>query len=436
MRRALLISYEFPPRGGTQSQTVAKLAAGLVQREWSVEALTVADPPTFLIDEDLRAQLPSQVVVTGAYSAEPTRLVQLVRGFRHRAGRGSVHGDSAAPDHDRTYTRLPRWFVTAVRAFFVPDEKVGWTPWAVREAQRIHAREPLDVVIAAGPPYSAYGVGWRVARRLRLPCVAVLMDPIVGCDGLRPVTPLNAALMRAYERRVVERADLVIIASDWMRRDLLERIPEAAERVIAMSNAFDPADFAGEPPPPHDGFVVAFVGMFTPARRPDVFLDAVAELVQGDQLVRSDLRVRFVGPRTAETDAAIEARGLDGVVEQTGFVPHSEAVRAMRAADVLLLVLGPERESRTIVTSKLPEYLAAGKAVLALVPEGAAAEIVQRAAAGEVVYPSDKSAIADALRQLHRAWRTDALPAPDPDVVAEFDRERQLDQLDELLRRL
>lgn len=438
--RMLLVSYEFPPIGGTQSQSIAKLAEGLARRGWTVEALMVADPAVHMIDEELRRELPDNVHVRQAYSLEPTRVAQWFRRLRHGRGRGETvsGGRTGAGEarYDRTYTRLPRWFVQAVRVFFVPDEKFGWTPWAVREAERIHAEEPFDIVISAGPPYSAYGIGWRVARRLRLPCVAVLMDLIVGCDGIKPPTPMNAMLMRAYERRVIERADLVVIASDWMRAEVLERIPEASDRIVAMNNAFDPRDFQGDEPSPHDDFVVSFVGMFTPARRPDVFLDAVARLLEGNEALRRDLRVRFVGPRSAATDRAISSRGLGDTVEQSGFVSHPEAIGAMRASDVLLLVLGPEPESRTLVTSKLPEYLAAGKAVLALVPDGAAAEIVRRADAGDVVDPTDSTAVAEALSRLYEAWRGGTLPVPKREVVEEFNREKQLDVLDEMLGRL
>jgi len=41
-----------------------------------------------------------------------------------------------------------------------------------------------------------------------------------------------------------------------------------------------------------------------------------------------------------------------------------------------------------------------------------------------------------ALERLHAAWCEGALPAPDPAVVAEFDRSRLVARLDEILREL
>lgn len=337
--------------------------------------------------------------------------------------------------YDRDYTPLPRSAVRFFRGFFIPDEKVGWTPWAVREALRIHAAQPFDLIVSTGPPFSAHGIGWRLARRLGLPWVAILMDPVVNNDAFVPLTPLHSLLMRRYERKIVTRSRGVVIATERMRQELIARNPDAAERVITSTNGFDPADFSDPEPEPHQGFVISFVGLFPPSRRPDAFIDAVARLIAEDDSFAKDVRVRFVGARDPQTEVAVPARNLDAVVERTGLVAHAEAVREMRRSTILLLVLGSG--GGATLTSKLPEYLAAGKPILALVPDdGIAAETVRRARAGEVVDPEDADAVAGALARMYEMWKASALPAPDPDVVAEFKWDTQLGKVDRLLRDL
>jgi glycosyltransferase involved in cell wall biosynthesis len=178
---------------------------------------------------------------------------------------------------------------------------------------------------------------------------------------------------------------------------------------------------------------VSYVGTFQLAVRPDDLLAAVA-ILRKDPVVGADLRVRFVAPLDPQTDQAIRRYGLGDAIERTGLVGHEEAVRQMLAADVLVLVLGPGAESAGILSGKLPEYLAAGRAVLAIVPEGVAADTIRRANAGEVVAPGDVEGIAAALRRLHAAWKSGALPRPDSTVVSEFDRSRNVARLDAALR--
>ena len=413
----LLITYEFPPKGGPGVQRPLKTAKYLSRLGWSVTVLTVKDPMGGMMDETLLSELPDDVRVERAWSLEPTRVVALLRRLRGVARREHVRTAGS-----RGYTSLPRGAIRFIQAFFIPDEKVGWTPWAVSAARRIHARQHVDVVVASGPPFSAYGVAWRIARRLGVPWVADARDPIVGGYFFKPLTPLHDRLMRRYERKVARSAARVVTATDGLTRGITSRVPGAAHAPVTIANGFDPDDFAGAAAIRREGFVLTYTGTFQGSIRADVLLEAIAALKTGGSPVIHDLRVRFVGPLDTDTPSAVTARGLGDIVSLPGYVSHAEAVTEMLGADVLLLVLGPDAASADIVSAKLPEYLGAHKPVLALVPDGLAADVVRRSGAGEVVRPGDVAGTAAAIERLHAQWREGALPVPDTDVVAEFDR--------------
>lgn len=458
-KRLLLVSYEFPPKGGTQSQHVVALADGLARNGWDVDVLTVADPPAPMIDARPLERLARNVTVHAAWSAEPTRVVQWVGHLRTRTvacgvRRATAVGaeqppDAAAETRTRGYTGLPRWAIRAVQALFVPDEKIGWSPFAQALASRLHRRAPFAAVVSSGPPFSAHSIARCVARRYSVPWLADLRDPIVGGYFFKPLTPVNAWLMERFERRVLKGASAVIVSTQGIRQGIVARHPDVAARVRVVPNGFDVAAFrharrladgagaasasAGAfPPLPHEGFVVSYVGTFQANIRPDAFLAAVARLRAGDpDGFGAQVRVRFVGPRDADTEAAVSAAALDDVVERTGFVAHEQAVEAMLVADVLLLVIGPEPESRQILTSKLPEYFAAGRPVLALVPpDGVAADFVRRAGNGAVVQSEDIDGAARALAAMYADWQSGRRRGPAPEVVEEFDRTTLMAELD------
>jgi len=446
VKRLLLIAYEFPPKGGTQAQHAAKLASGLSARGWDVTALTVADPPAPMLDPRLAEETAAAGVITRvAYSLEPTRAVQAMRRRKAASADGPAPTASAAPAAGaRSYTSLPRWAIRLVQALFVPDEKIGWKPYAVAEALRLHRERPFDAIIATGPPYSAYSIARAVSRRTGVPWVCDLRDPIVGTYFFVPLTPLNAWQMRRFERRVVLSATRILIATRGIGTGLTERIPEVAEKISLIWNGYDPADFpfdALTPAPASDPtpqcaaqMTVSYVGTFQGSIRPDAFLSAFATVRAEDPAFATDVRVRFVGAPDAETTATIERFGLADAIERTGFVSHAQATAEMRSADVLLQVLSDDPALLLAIGSKLPEYLASGSAILLLAPaEGEAAEIVTRAGAGIVVPHDDVSAIAEALRSLHASWRAGSLPSADPAVTAEFDRTRLFAEVDAIL---
>lgn len=432
MRHVLLITYEFPPKGGPGVQRPLKTAKYLSRLGWDVTVLTLKDPLGGMMDGSLLDELPSAVEVERAWSLEPTRLVAVLR--RLRGGGGGAA--QAAGTGSRGYTSMPRGVIRFIQAFFIPDEKVGWTPWAVRAAHRVHTRKPVDIVLASGPPFSAYGVAWRAARRLGVPWVADMRDPIVGGYFFRPPTPLHDRLMRRYERKVARSAARVVTATEGIMRDIVSRNPGLTDRAVTITNGFDPDDFTRADTAAHDGFVLTYTGTFQASIRPDTLFAAIASLRSADSVVVRDLRVRLVGPADPDTGSAIEEHDIGDLVDRRGYVSHPEAVEELVAADVLLLVLGPEPESAHILTGKLAEYLGAGRPLLALVPDGVAADVVRRSGAGEVVHPEDVAGVAAALERLHEQWLVGALPAPAPEVVAEFDRSRLVARYSALLQRV
>ena len=89
---------------------------------------------------------------------------------------------------------------------------------------------------------------------------------------------------------------------------------------------------------------------------------------------------------------------------------HRAAVAAMVDADILFLPMQdvPAGYRARIVPSKAYEYLAAGPPILAAVPEGDARDLIAEFDAGVVVFPTDATAIAEAIVGL-AAWSTSGI---------------------------
>ncbi len=403
-------------------QRPLKTARYLAENGWDVTVLTVADPPTSMLDPGLLSELPESVRVERAWSLEPTRVLQSLRRRRERTDHSSTPISPA--DGSRGFSGLPRWLVRCIQSLFIPDEKFWWTPWAVRLGRRLHRETPFDCILSSGPPFTALGIARRLSRDLGVPWVADLRDPIIDGYFFTPPTPLHSALMRGYERRVVRSAVRVVVVTHAMERALTDRYAHLAHRFVTVPNGFDPADFVGPVPSLLPGFSLTYVGALQGDIRADRLFAAAKLACERDTELAVDLRLRLVGPSDPETDAAIEHWGVADIVERLGFVGHAEAIAEMRRSPVLVLLLAPGPEHAYILTGKLPEYLASGRAVLALVPEGVAADVIRRSNAGWVVHPNETEAAASAILDAYRLWKRAKLPVPDARIVGEFDRRR------------
>ena len=111
-------------------------------------------------------------------------------------------------------------------------------------------------------------------------------------------------------------------------------------------------------------------------------------------------------------------------VRMLGYVEHPHAVSLMRSADLLFLPMHdlPPGRRATIVPGKTYEYLAAGRPILAAVPDGDARDILVEAGNAFVCRPADYEAMTEIISNRMDAFAAAESPTPpDPDVVERYE---------------
>jgi glycosyltransferase involved in cell wall biosynthesis len=100
---------------------------------------------------------------------------------------------------------------------------------------------------------------------------------------------------------------------------------------------------------------------------PVELLEAVRDLLDAGALAPGELMLRFVGNHGDGNRRLVAALGLESEVGFVGTVDAAAAVEEMRAADALLLL---SSGAAHVVPAKTYEYLATGKPLLVVAPEG------------------------------------------------------------------
>ena len=429
MKRALVVSYYFPPSGGPAVQRVLKTVKYLREYGYEPTVLTVADGAYPQLDPSLAADVPEGVAVYPTASFDPFGVYARLAGKQRQEAVtvGSV-GEGGGIEG------LARWLRANV---FLPDARVGWVPFATREALRLHRARPFDVVLTSGPPHSAHLIGRALKRRAGVPWVADFRDPWTGInyyDAL-PMTAAARNLDRRLERSVLREADRVVAVSPSWAEELAALA--GREDLVVVHNGYDAADFEGLPQGPEavvrDRFVLAYVGSMYATRNPTTLWAALAGLREAGEVDK--LRVRLVGAVGEDVRASLHAAGLDAVTEVVPYVPHEKAVRMMAEAALLLLVVDPCRTERGILTGKLYEYLACGRPILALgPPDGDAARLLEETGGGHLFGRDDVEGVAAYVRAHYAAWASGAPRRGAPaEAAAPFSRRAETGQIAAIL---
>jgi glycosyltransferase involved in cell wall biosynthesis len=165
-------------------------------------------------------------------------------------------------------------------------------------------------------------------------------------------------------------------------------------------------------------FTITYTGIFYAYRSPALFLDGLKLWLNSsaEENLAEKIQVFFVGSKNAETERMIRNRGLTDIVQCVDFVPKKEAMETCLGSHMLLLVIGFNRGSEGILTSKVFDYFLCGKPILAIVPEGEAASVIRESKSGYVISKDNPRWVADALESAYKEFKKKGLVKLEPDV--------------------
>ncbi len=446
--RILLVTYDFPP-GLAGVRRVVKFARFLPEFGYDPMVLAAQPDEGLPPDHEALAAVEAQgYPVHRTPSLDPYQARRVVRSaagsLRSAAYRlrslaeqdavvpaGPEAGRPAAPG--RAPSAAGRWLAQAGRGLWrwlpVPDDRIGWVPFACAAGWRILRSQPVRYVLTSSFPNSAHLVGRHLKRRFRIRWVADFRDGWTQNPYFaRYPTALHRALDGRLERSVLREADAIVTVSEPIADHL--RRAGGGDRVHVIPNGFDPDDFAGIEPERYDRFTIGYTGTLFMQRSPEVFFTALRALLDDHPGMADNLQVVFRTRFQPEHLKAIDRHNLGGVVRNLGMGTHREALRLQMSADALLVLEGDAPNSEIMLTQKIFEYLAAGKPILAVTPRGALADLVRRTGAGVVVAPDQVFAIKERLFELfHGQLRHH----PDACLIARFHRREQAGDLAAIL---
>ena len=396
MKKVLWVSYLFPPLNCGVGRQV-KIAKYLPTYGWLPVVLSVKRSrlrPFY--DTSIVKDIPPNVEVHRTWSLESRLVMQYLPGL----------------------LRInPKW----VR---IPDQFIGWFPFALRKGLHIIRNEKVDAIFSSSLPNTCHLVAYILKQRTGLPWVADFRDLWTQ----NPYTSYPAPVLRLenkMEKAVITMADKITTINDSAENDLRNKYSsEPAEKFVTIAHGYDPQDFQtvdSKKSPTSGKFTITYTGSLYGRMKVDTFMYAVKELLKENEDLSGKLNIKFVGS-VLPAERLAHQLGLERVVTTLGWVTHQEAWSYLSDSDVLLFVLGTGEHGEKASTGKLPEYMATGKPVLALAPEGVASNIIREANIGVVVNPEDREGIKQVVVQMYHKWVSGRLEiSPNREVIEQYD---------------
>ena len=390
--KVLLLAHYFPPDGGPGAQRPASFARYLPQLGCEVVVVTralarasdrsaVYDPH----DASLLAWLGDVRIERADCDGEPTRAAW------------------AAALTARAERVAESWRPDVVLATLSPFE-LAEAAFAVR------ARTGAKAVIDLRDPWALDG--WFVSRHWleHRRALATMASALASADGVIANVPGARAAFEEFEPRV-GRIPYGVVTNGWEESDFaaLHDVPRGAHWRLRVAGNFLSSDFQRFSPTKRAWRLLRIAGerIDGRGRSPYFLLGALASLRADQHPAGRDAVVEIAGNVDPITREVIAQSEFADRVHAQGFLPHDACVRFTADADALVLPmhgLPPGARSR-MVPGKFYEYLAAGRPILGLVPEGDARDWLRDDPRSRVAEPCSAASIREGLVEMHDAWR-------------------------------
>lgn len=400
MKRVLIISYYWPPTGGSGVQRWVKFAKYLPSEGWQPVIYTPENPEQLAVDESLAAEVPEAAEVVKTRIIEP---YELYKKLLRRSGH-SKEAVEVNPVNAQNKSLLQKAAMWVRGNLFRPDPRCLWIGPSVRFLKKYLSEHPVDLIVSTGPPQSMHMIGLRLSRETGLPWIADFRDPWTKIFYFKhlSMTPATERWHKKMEKMVLDEASAVVAVSPLVQQEFQAMTDTPVELI---TNGFDECDFSSEPCTQAYGgasqeFTITHTGLFAADGNPTVLWDVLAEKCHADEAFRKLLRIKLIGKTDDQILKALKDRGLEESLINMGYQTHSVAVEQQRLASVLILPLRKEPEYRAVLPGKLFEYLASQRPILGIgQPDGAMAMIVNETGTGTVIDWNDKEGISQYIEQ-------------------------------------
>lgn len=264
-----------------------------------------------------------------------------------------------------------------------------------------------DVVIATSPQLLVGMSGWFLARFKHVPFVFEVRDlwpESLTAVGMGTADSLLHRTLAKIAHFLYRNADRIVVVTPAFKDYLVTRLGVPAKKIAVVLNGVETNLFNSEHSSSvvkaelhlEDKFVVSYIGTMGMAHGLEGVLDAAAEL----QHSHPQILFLFIGEGADKKRIVALARSRNLTnVRFLGEQPRETIPAYICASDICLVLLKQSEIFKTVIPTKMLEFMACCRPVIVAV-DGQARTIVEEAQAGVFVRPENTNDLTEAVVRL------------------------------------
>lgn len=423
MKKALIITYYWPPAGGSGVQRWLKFVKYF--RNFNIEPViyTVKNPKYPIIDVSLQKDIPKGVQVLQHPISEPNQLLS----FFGKTKNQSVGFLNPNPS---VFQKVMQF----IRAnYFIPDARKFWVKPSVKYLKKYLLEYKIEVVITTGPPHSVHLIGLKLKKQLGIKWIADFRDPWTEIDYFHQLPLTKRALQKHknLEKQVLNAADAVVVVGKTMQKQFKKH----TKKCTVITNGYD-SEKKRSTTYLDTKFTLTHIGMLNADRNHKIIWKVLSDLCANNKDFATNFKLKLVGKLDVSVVENIKNYNLEKWVEIVDYLPHNKVLEIQQKSQVLLLSVNNVPSAKGILTGKVFEYLLAKRPILAIAPtDGDVAEIINQTKSGKVVGFTEETDLRHTLLAYFKQYKTNKLKV-NSTGIEKYHRKELTKRFSELIYRI
>ena len=437
MKRVLIITYYWPPSGGSGVQRWLKMSKYLPENGWQPVIYTAKDAEYPVEDTSLEQDVAPEAEVIRRPIVEPYSFYKKFLGIKkgEKVKAGFINEGAKKSGWKEN---LSVWLRGNL---FIPDARCWWVKPSVRFLKKYLKEHPVDAIISTGPPHSMHLIAMALHKKLNIPWVADFRDPWTDIDFYKDLKLTRCADRKHHrlEHQVLTEATKVVTIG-WDCAKGLES--HGAKDVAVITNGYDFVETChgaslqeNEQNHATLPFTMSHIGIIGANRNSESFWQAVSEIVE--TFPETSLRIRLIGQIDNSVIESIKSHNIEKYVEIIPYIPHNQVIEKQQKSDVLLLFVNNTPNAKGILTGKLFEYMASGRPILSIGPEdGDSAYILNETKTGVTIGFEDKEKMKTVIQDIYNKHLENKLIVNESKGIEKYSRKALAGEFVKLLENL
>ncbi len=359
MKKFLFLTYFWPPSGKATLHWPLKIIKYISQHNWQPTVVTVQEETFTQKDETLLKEIDPNLKVIKTKVFEPFNI------YKKFIGKDSneilIASETISKENKSLAHRISIWIRMNL---FIPDARIGWYPFAVKELKNILQQNSYDAIVSIGPPHSTHLIADKISKMFNLPFISIFIDPWLDIIYYKEFkrSKLTLSIDKHFETKILRNSSHIIFITKSMKEDYVIKYPFVKDKSTVFYWGYNEDDFQKAEKSIISSLsrkekIILHAGNIFDYQNPKYLWKAIKKQIENE----NNLRIKFIGTVSPGIKKIIEENGLNSYTEYKGFLSYSNMIKELLTADYLLVCATEKRH----VPGKLFEYLRSQKPILA-----------------------------------------------------------------------